>query len=140
MPLAAYLALVNTFAGFALLACALCAGAQFVGFAPRVYIAMALAAVIPSLIGHTLINWSVRRAPAHLVALAVLGEPIGASLMTLAAFGEVPPSHAVLGGAVILLGIALGFRAGQPGQSDQSAVSVESGEPGEAGETPESGH
>lgn len=141
MPLAAYLALVNTFAGFALLACALVAGAQFVGFAPRVYIAMALAAIIPSLIGHTLLNWSVRRAPAHLVALAILGEPIGASLMTLAAFGEVPPSHAVLGGGVILLGIALGFRArrpkasSEPGESGESTQFVEAAESGESAES-----
>ena len=33
--------------------------------------------MIPSLVGHTLLNWSVRRVAAHVVALAILGEPIG---------------------------------------------------------------
>jgi drug/metabolite transporter (DMT)-like permease len=64
---------------------------------------------VASLIGHSLLNAAVRVTPTHLVALAVLGEPIGASLITWAAFGEQPPLHAVLGGAVVLAGIAVGF-------------------------------
>ena len=47
--------------------------------------------------------------PTHLVALAVLGEPIGSSLITWAAFGEQPPIHAAIGGAIVLVGIAIGF-------------------------------
>jgi drug/metabolite transporter (DMT)-like permease len=39
----------------------------------------------------------------------VLGEPIGSSLITWIAFGEQPPAHAALGGAVVLAGIAIGF-------------------------------
>ena len=51
----------------------------------------------------------VRRTPTHLVALTILGEPVGASLMTWAFFGEQPTAPAALGGAVILTGIGLGF-------------------------------
>ncbi len=50
-----------------------------------------------------------RTTPTHLVALAVLGEPIGSSLITWAAFSEQPPIHAALGGAIVLGGIAVGF-------------------------------
>jgi len=39
----------------------------------------------------------------------VLGEPIGSSLITWAAFGEQPPIHAAIGGAIVLAGIAIGF-------------------------------
>jgi drug/metabolite transporter (DMT)-like permease len=70
---------------------------------------MAMSALVPSLIGHTLLNWTVRRVPVHLVALAILGEPIGASVLSWLFFREVPPSNAVLGGVVILVGIAVGF-------------------------------
>jgi drug/metabolite transporter (DMT)-like permease len=69
---------------------------------------------VPSLLGHTLINRAVRRAPTHLVALAILGEPVGASLMTWALFAETPPLHAALGGAVVIAGIAVGFAAIRP--------------------------
>lgn len=128
MPLTPYLAVVNSVAGLGLLCAALIAGVPVLGFDARVYTAIALAAVIPSLVGHTLLNWSVRRAPTHLVTLAVLGEPVGASLMTLAAFGEIPPVHAVLGGAVILLGIAVGF-SGQRPSSGSEAETGPSGDP-----------
>ena len=39
----------------------------------------------------------------------VLGEPIGSSLITWVAFGEQPPIHAVFGGAIVLVGIGVGF-------------------------------
>jgi len=109
MPLVAYLALVNGVAGTALLVAALVAGAPFVGLPAHSYAAIALSAVIPSLIGHTLLNRAVRTTPTHLVALAILGEPVGASLLTWAVFAEQPPANAAVGGAIVLVGIALGF-------------------------------
>ena len=73
------------------------------------YVACAGAALVASFVGHSLLNAAVRTTPTHLVALAVLGEPIGSSLITWAAFGEQPPIHAVIGGAIVLAGIAVGF-------------------------------
>lgn len=109
VPLAAYLAAVNLIAGSLLWLVALAAGARVTGLMPHAYLAIALAGLVPSVLGHTLLNWSVRRVRVHLVSLAILGEPLGASLITWVAFGERPPVHAVLGGAVILAGIGLGF-------------------------------
>jgi drug/metabolite transporter (DMT)-like permease len=59
----------------------------------------------------------VRTTPTHLVALAVLGEPIGGSLIAWAAFGEQPPLHAAVGGAIVLAGIAAGFAPRAPRRS-----------------------
>ncbi|MGE5183724.1 MAG: EamA family transporter, partial [Acidobacteriota bacterium] len=73
------------------------------------FVACAGAAVVASFIGHSLLNAAVRTTPTHLVALAVLGEPIGSALITWVAFGEQPPVHAAIGGAIVLAGIALGF-------------------------------
>jgi drug/metabolite transporter (DMT)-like permease len=109
MPLFSYLALVNAVAGVALLAAAVVLGARFVGLPWWSWAAIGLSAVVPSLLGHTLLNHAVRRTPTHLVALAILGEPVGASLMTWAFFAEAPPVHAAAGGAVVLAGIGLGF-------------------------------
>jgi drug/metabolite transporter (DMT)-like permease len=41
----------------------------------------------------------------------VMGEPVGASLLALALFGEVPPASAILGGAVVLAGIYVAVTA-----------------------------
>ena len=109
LPLLPYLGAVNAIAAVALAATALALGAPFTGLPGRSYLACAGAALIASFIGHSLLNAAVRVTPAHLVALAVLGEPIGSSLLTWAAFGEQPPIHAALGGAVVLAGIAIGF-------------------------------
>lgn len=109
IPLTPYLAAVNVVAAISLMIAALIAGVPFLGFETEVYAAIVVCAVLPSIVGHTLLNWSVRRIPAHLVTLAILGEPVGASLLTWIFFAEVPPLHAVGGGVLILLGIAVGF-------------------------------
>jgi drug/metabolite transporter (DMT)-like permease len=109
LPLSAYLAAVNTVAAVVLCAVVAASATPVTGFAGHAYLAMVLAALVPSVIGHSLLNWTVRRVPVHLVALAILGEPVGASLLSWLLFAEMPPAHAALGGAVILTGIAVGF-------------------------------
>ena len=109
LPLAQYLAIVNLVAGVGLLAVALATGARLRGLPIHSYVAIAGAAIVASLGGHTLLNVAVRRTPTHLVTLASLGEPVGASLLTWALFSEQPSLHAAIGGAIVLGGIALGF-------------------------------
>jgi drug/metabolite transporter (DMT)-like permease len=108
-PLLPYLGTVNAIAAIALITAAVASGAPLASLPGHAYLACAGAAVVASLIGHSLLNAAVRTTPTHLVALAVLGEPIGSSLITWAVFGERPPLHAVLGGAIVLGGIAIGF-------------------------------
>lgn len=109
VPLLPYLGVVNGIAAIALGIAALASGVAFGAIDQRAYVACAGAALIASFIGHSLLNAAVRTTPTHLVALAILGEPIGSSLITWAWFGEEPPSHAVIGGAIVLVGIAVGF-------------------------------
>jgi len=109
LPLMPYLGAVNAIAAVALVVAALATGAPLLSLPAHSYVASAGAAVAASFVGHSLLNAAVRTTPAHVVALAVLGEPIGASLITWIAFGEQPPAHAVLGGAIVLVGIAAGF-------------------------------
>jgi drug/metabolite transporter (DMT)-like permease len=117
LPLWPYLAWVNLVAGSLLLVVALVLGAPLSGFEGSVYLAILACAVLPSLVGHSLLNWSVRRVAAHVVCLAILGEPVGASLIQWAVHGEEPPLSAVLGGSIILIGIATGFtRSGPAGK------------------------
>jgi drug/metabolite transporter (DMT)-like permease len=115
VPLVPYLGAVNATAAAALVIAALAAGHDLAALPGRTYVACAGAAVAASAVGHSLLNAAVRTTPAHLVALAVLGEPIGSSLITWAAFGEEPPIHAALGGAIVLAGIAIGFASRRPG-------------------------
>ncbi|MBZ0233392.1 MAG: DMT family transporter, partial [Deltaproteobacteria bacterium] len=113
LPLFPYLAAVNGVAALGLLSAATIAGVLTFEVGGGVtlwsYGAIAASALFASVGGHTLLNVAVRRVPTHLVALAILGEPVGASLLSWAAFGEVPPWTAAMGGVVILCGIGVGF-------------------------------
>lgn len=109
LPLMPYLGAVNAIAAVALGVAAIASGASLGALPAQSIIASVFAAVIASVVGHSLLNAAVRTTPTHLVALAILGEPLGSSLITWLAFGERPPAHAALGGAVVLAGIALGF-------------------------------
>ncbi|HEX2686894.1 MAG TPA: DMT family transporter [Kofleriaceae bacterium] len=109
LPLLPYLGAVNAIAALGLVAAAVATDARMVGLPVHSYVACACAALIASFLGHSLLNAAVRVTPTHLVALAVLGEPIGSSFLTWVAFGEQPPVHAAIGGAVVLAGIAVGF-------------------------------
>jgi drug/metabolite transporter (DMT)-like permease len=109
VPLLPYLGCVNAIAAVGLAITAVALGANLAALPAHSYAACAGAAVVASLVGHSLLNAAVRTTPTHLVALAVLGEPIGSSLITWAVFGEQPPLYAAAGGAVVLAGIAVGF-------------------------------
>ena len=115
LPLLPYLGLVNAIAAIALVVVALAMRVDLTALPAHSYVASIGAALTASFIGHSLLNSAVRTTPTHLVALAVLGEPIGSSLLTWARFGEQPPIHAAIGGAIVLAGIAVGFvRRGTP--------------------------
>lgn len=109
LPLLPYLGVVNLIAALGLAITALALGADLAALPSHSYLACVGAALVASFVGHSLLNAAVRTTPTHLVALTVLGEPIGSSLITWAVFGEQPPAHAAIGGAIVLAGIALGF-------------------------------
>lgn len=109
VPLLPYLGTVNAIAAVSLAIAATATGVNLVALDGHAYLACAGAAVVASFVGHSLLNAAVRVTPTHLVALAILGEPIGSSLITWAVFGEQPPVHAAIGGAIVLVGIAAGF-------------------------------
>ena len=61
----------------------------------------------PQLIGHTILNWGVRRFSATIVSMAVLAEPIAASLLAWIIFDEIVEPGGFIGFTGILLGIVI---------------------------------
>lgn len=68
-------------------------------------------ALIPQILGHSAYNWALRWVNPAVVAVMLLGEPIGSSVMAWAFFHEVPGPAIVLGGCFILSGIYMTQRA-----------------------------
>lgn len=114
LPLLLYLALVVGAAALLLLGAAGIAGAWPAAVPPRAWAWLVLLALVPQLIGHSAFNAALRHLPAPQVAVALLGEPVGATLLALAVLGEVPAAAEWAGGALVLAGIALALRAPVP--------------------------
>ena len=76
---------------------------------PREWLLFLAIAVGPMLLGHTGFNWSLRYVPAFVVSLALLLEPVGATLIAafLPGIREVPTVVTLLGGAVLIVGLAV---------------------------------
>jgi len=64
-----------------------------------------LLALVPTIVGHSLYNWLLKFVPAHKVATTILGEPIGASILAIIIFNEIPGWWTIIGGVLILSGI-----------------------------------
>lgn len=110
MPVLAYVAPVYGLAAVVLLASAGATGAALGGFSGETYLYLALLALVPQLLGHSSLNWALGHLPATLVAVAVMAEPVGATLLAWAILDEAPPVTAVAGGALILVGVYLALR------------------------------
>ncbi|NJN49223.1 MAG: DMT family transporter [Alkalinema sp. RL_2_19] len=90
-------------------------GTSYWGYPPLTYAWFLLLAIVPQLIGHTSFNWAMRHISPSLVTLAILAEPIGASLLGYLVFQEIPTMQTLQGSGTILLGIAIAS-LGQSGQ------------------------
>ena len=112
VPLAAYFVLVNLLASAMLLAWGAATTPVVEGAWSQAFAYVLYLGLVPGIIGHGLLNYAVRHIELHIVSLLVLLEPIGAGLLAWWWLGEAPATAEVLGGAVILAGVAVGARRG----------------------------
>ncbi len=96
-----------TLAGLLLLLICLLTRQPLWGYTPRTYLFLALLALVPQVLGHSAFNWALGHFSPILVTVALLGEPIGATLLAFLVLQEAPSPLAYLGGPLILLGILL---------------------------------
>jgi drug/metabolite transporter (DMT)-like permease len=70
--------------------------------------------VVSQLIGHNAMNWALGFLPAAMVAIAILGEPVGATVIAAFVLDEVPTLLELAGAAVVLVGVYLALRHAEP--------------------------
>ena len=73
----------------------------------RVALACFGLAVVCTIGGHTVYNWALRHVPVLLVSVSFLGEPPLAAVLAFLILASVPSLATVLGGVLILAGLAL---------------------------------
>jgi drug/metabolite transporter (DMT)-like permease len=116
VDLLAYVLPVYSVAAGLLIVITLAQGIPISGYKTSTYVYFLLLAAVPQLIGHTALNWALRHMSATMVALCILGEPVGASLFAYFFLKESVTPLQACGSGLILLGIFLASRSGQAEQ------------------------
>ena len=111
LPLPAYVLGVWSTAAATLAVLAATARVPVFGYPPRIFALFLALAVVPTVVGHGLVNRSLRHIPAPTVGLFLLGEPIAASILAYAVFGENPGALTIAGGVLVLAALALVVRS-----------------------------
>jgi drug/metabolite transporter (DMT)-like permease len=111
LPLPAYVLWVWALAAATLGILVAVAGVPVAGYPARTLAWLLALAVVPTVLGHGLVNLSLRAFPAPTVGLFLLGEPVAASALALAAFGERPGALTVAGGVLVMAALAIVVRA-----------------------------
>lgn len=114
LPLAPWLLGVYAVAAALLGAGALLTGTPLWGFDGRTWLMFALLALIPSTLGHNLLNWAVRHMETYKVGLATLAEPVVSTALAALLFSEVPGAVFYAGAALALSGVVLALWPAQP--------------------------
>ena len=100
-----FVAVVYGVCSAALFVAVIVSGTPLTGFPAEAWLMIALLALGPQLIGHTVFNFLLRDLDPTVIAVAIMGEPVGASLLALLLFDELPSVGAVVGGCLLLVGI-----------------------------------
>lgn len=109
-PVMAFSGMATLTGGLVLMLGAWLRGVELVPASPRAAFFIVLATVVPQLIGHTLMTWSLRHTTPTVVGLATLVEPVGAALLAWAIYAEMPTPLVALGCVVTVVGVGIATR------------------------------
>jgi drug/metabolite transporter (DMT)-like permease len=107
VSLSSYIFSVYSVAAIVLFMLVLVTGQNITGYSTQIYIWMVVLAFIPQIIGHSAFNWALKYLSAAYVSIALLGEPVGTVILTMLFLHESPAILELIGGILILAGIAL---------------------------------
>jgi len=115
VPLRAYLGGVHAVAALLLLPIAWVLQPVGEGVDAGSWLAVLYLGLVPGVVGHGLFNWVVRQVPVDRVALAILLEPVAATLLAWAVLNRAVTGLEVLGASIVLLGVGVGSIAAHRG-------------------------
>jgi drug/metabolite transporter (DMT)-like permease len=108
-----YVTVVFTSSAIFLLVISVVMKIPFTGYRSTSYLYMVLLALIPQLIGHTSINWALKNLKTSLIAISILGEPVGATILAYIFFKESVGPLQFIGMSLIFAAIITASRKGK---------------------------
>ncbi|MFH2035348.1 MAG: DMT family transporter [Candidatus Zixiibacteriota bacterium] len=100
-----YIFPVYLIAAITLLLISLVYGENLTVYPAKTWFYFLLLAIVPTILGHSLYNWLLKYIQAHIIAITILGEPVGTIILAMIILHQIPSLWAILGGILILIGI-----------------------------------
>ena len=88
-----------------LMASAICMGHSLWGYGWSAILVGLLLAIFSTILGHSIFSWCLKFFSPSFVSASKLCEPVGAAVLAVFLFGEIPAPLQLLGGVVILVGV-----------------------------------
>jgi drug/metabolite transporter (DMT)-like permease len=120
-------------AAVTLLVACLATQTPLTGFPSATYLVLVLLALVPQLVGHTTFNWALKFLTPTLVAVLILSEPVGATILARLFLGETVSQSKFIGLCLVGLGMLLASlpapvrktTAGPPPNLPRSGIEVD---------------
>ena len=116
IPLLAYIWIVYTVAAQLLMIAASVSASPLTGYSNTAWLCLFALALGPQLLGHGSFNWALKHVSATIIAIAILGEPIGSAILAWLLFDEAFAPLQLGGFCLLLLGIFLASRGESGGK------------------------
>ena len=107
LSLLAYICLCYSTAAISLLITNLLLGVKMSGFSDNTWLSFLGIAIVPQLFGHSCYNWALGYLSTELVAVTLLGEPIGGSILAYFMFDEFPTPTMFAGFTLLMFAIVI---------------------------------
>lgn len=107
LSLVTYTFVVYSFSAFTLYIYVIITGESLIGYKSNEWIYFGLLALVPTLLGHTLFNWSIKWLSTSTISMAILMEPVGATTLAVYLLNEPVLWTQIFGGLVIISGLTL---------------------------------
>lgn len=110
LSLVSYATLVYGTAALCLILVVWLTGNSLLGYSSQAYLLFLLMGIVPQLLGHSSFNYALGYLPAAFVGVTIFAEPLGASLLALLIFNEVPGLLVLVGALFVFAGVLIASR------------------------------
>lgn len=110
LPVIPYIWLVYGIATVVMMVALLLTSTPVLGFSVEGYMILLAMGLVPQLIGHSSLNYTLEYFPATFVSMFTQLEPIGSAILAVIFFNELPPTQQIIGSAVIISGVLIASR------------------------------
>ncbi|MGJ7920029.1 DMT family transporter [Neobacillus sp. LXY-4] len=107
LSLITYTFVVYSICSITLFVYVLATGDSFIGYDMQTWSNFILLALVPNLLGHTLFNWTLKWFSTSTISVAILFEPVGATILAMYFLSERVIWTQIVGGIIVLAGIML---------------------------------